>query len=65
MKVSIGKIIEEYNYQYYEEYKRLYQTAYCLSSQMRELTSTKDDLWTRLLRMEVLILLSIEKDRIV
>ena len=30
--------IEEYNYQYYEEYKRLYQTAYYLSLQMKQLT---------------------------
>lgn len=29
--------LEEFNYQYYEEYKRLYQTAYLLSIQLKQL----------------------------
>lgn len=44
---------EEYNYQYYEEYKRLYQTAYLLSLQLKQLNTAKDDLWVRLVRLEV------------
>lgn len=37
INVSTLLFIEEYNYQYYEEYKRLYQTAYYLSLQMKQL----------------------------
>lgn len=33
---------ENYNYQYYEEYKKLYFTAYCLSIQLNKIVKTKD-----------------------
>ena len=46
-------ILEEYNFQYYEEYKRLYQTAFLLSLQLKNLSETKDELWQKLGRLEV------------
>ena len=45
---------ENYNYQYYEEYKKLYFTAYCLSIQLKKILKTKDDLCVKLAKIEVL-----------
>ena len=36
---------EDFNYHYYEEFKRLYLTGYYLSMQMKQLTSKRDELW--------------------
>lgn len=44
---------ENYNFQYYEEYKKLYFTAYCLSIQLKKILKTKDDLCTKLAKIEV------------
>jgi len=52
---------ENYNFQYYEEYKKLYFTAYCLSIQLKKIIKTKDDLCTKLAKIEVLNLLYLEK----
>ena len=56
-------ILEEYNFQYYEEYKRLYQTAFLLSLQLKNLSETKDELWQKLGRLEVPSLTIVEKNR--
>ena len=61
MNVFSPPTIEEYNYQYYEEYKRLYQTAYYLSLQMKQLTETREDLWGRLSRLEVIFYSTLRK----
>ena len=42
---------ENYNYQYYEEFKKLYFTAYCLSIQLKKIVKTKDDLCTKLVKI--------------
>ncbi len=52
---------ENYNYQYYEEFKKLYFTAYCLSIQLKKILKTKDDLVVKLVKIEVLIKLYLEK----
>lgn len=51
----------DYNYFYYEEYKKLYAASFMLSTQvpssplqMKELLKTKDDLVAKLAKLEVL-----------
>ena len=39
---------ENYNYQYYEEFKKLHLTAYCLSIQLKKILKTKDDICFKL-----------------
>lgn len=63
IKVSIYSPIEEYNYQYYEEYKRIYQTAYYLSIRLKTLLHDREHFWSKLLQMEVTLSHTIEKDR--
>lgn len=46
--------VEEHNYQYYEEYRRLYHTAYLLSEQLKHLAHSKEDIWTKVGRLEVI-----------
>lgn len=50
----------DYNYYYYEEYKKLYVASFMLSTQvrhvltqMKELLKTKDELVNKLTRLEV------------
>jgi hypothetical protein len=50
-------MVDTINLQYYEEFKKLYFTSYCISTQLRKVTKTKEDLLSRLEKLEVLICL--------
>ena len=55
-RANEGKLIfklEDHNFQYYEEYRRLYHTAYLLSFQLKQLAQTKQELWVKLGKLEV------------
>ena len=42
------EVLEDYNYDYYQEYRKLYMASLMLSEKMNELLKTKNDLITKL-----------------
>lgn len=57
---SPGTSVGDYNYYYFEEYKKLFAASFVLSTQvrqrltqMKELLKTKDELVSKLTRLEV------------
>lgn len=43
----------DHNRQFYEEYKKIFTTGYCLSQQLKQLVESKEELWKKLLNYEV------------
>lgn len=43
----------DHNIKFYEEYRKIFTTGFYLSQQLRQLVSSKDDLWKKLLSYEV------------
>lgn len=39
----------DHNKQFYEEYKKIFTTGYCLSQQLKQLVESKEELWKKLL----------------
>lgn len=43
----------DHNIKFYEEYRKIFTTGFYLSQQLRQLVSSKEDLWKKLLSYEV------------
>ena len=42
---------EDFNFHYYEEFKRLHLTGYYLSMQMKQLVGKRDELWAKVSKL--------------
>lgn len=48
-----SRIDLDHNIKFYEEYRKIFTTGFYLSQQLRQLVSSKEDLWKKLLSYEV------------